>query len=137
VFGVVLEVSPGSEEDKFRVAGAASVFEVAGRKGKGAQAVSSSDECDAMASFEELHDVGHGADVGAAQDRVRSFEWAEFGREAGAAVKADGGLGDGEPAVGFGGEMRAEAEGLRQGEGSAVEVGHDIAGAAPVVDRLG
>lgn len=52
-------------------------------------------------------------------------------------VPARGCGGDGEPAVGFGGEVGAEAEGLGQGQGRAAEGGHDVAGAAPLVDGLG
>ena len=42
-----------------------------------------------------------------------------------------------QPAVGFLGEVGAEAEGLGEGELGAVEAGHDVLGAAPVVDGLG
>ena len=81
--------------------------------------------------------MGHGADVGAAQHRVGPGEGAEFGGHGLGAGQADGGVGDGQPAVGFLGEVGAEAEGLGQGELGAVEAGHDVLGAAPVVDGLG
>ncbi|GAA4014368.1 hypothetical protein GCM10022384_68020 [Streptomyces marokkonensis] len=42
-----------------------------------------------------------------------------------------------QPAVGFLSEAGAEAEGPGQGELGAVEAGHDVFGAAPVVDGLG
>ncbi|GHH29530.1 hypothetical protein GCM10018780_87700 [Streptomyces lanatus] len=42
-----------------------------------------------------------------------------------------------QPAVGFGCEVGSEAEGLGQGQLGAVEAGHDVFGAAPLVDGLG
>lgn len=90
-----------------------------------------------MTAGQEVHDLGHGADVGAAQHRVGPGDGAEFGGHGVGAGETDGGVGQVQPAVGFFGEAGAEAEGPGQGELGAVEVGHDVFGAAPVVDGLG
>ena len=137
VGGVVLQFAPGGEQDQFGVGGAAAFLQVAGGQGQGAQAVSSPGQGHPVSGGQQVHDLGHGADVGAAQHGVGPGDGAEFGGHGGGAGEADRGVGDGQPAVGLLGEAGAEAEGLGQGELGAVEAGHDVFGAAPVVDGLG
>lgn len=137
VGGVLLQVSPAGEENQFGVVGAAAFFQVAGREGQGLQTVSSPGQGDLVSGGHEGHDLGHGADVGAAQHGVRLGDGAEFGGNGGGAGQADRGVGQAQPAVGFCGEVGAEAQGLGQGQLGTVEAGHDVFGAAPVVDGLG
>lgn len=137
VGGVVLQVAPAGEEDEFGVVGAAAFFQVAGCEGQGLQAVSSAGQGDSVAGGHEGHDLGHGADVGAAQDGVRLGDGAKFGGHSRSAGQADRGVGQAQPPVGLVGEVGAEAEGPGQGQLGAVEPGHDVFGAAPLVDGLG
>ncbi len=121
------------------MAGAAAVFEVAGREGQGGELLSSPGEGDAVGGGEQAHDFGQGADGRAAQHRVRPVGAADFGCDGvGVGVgQADGRVGESEPAFGLVGDQGAEAGGAGQGEGSGVEAVHHILGAAPTVDGLG
>lgn len=99
-------------------------------------------ERDPAAGGEQGHDLAHRAAVGAAQHRIRHIptglvEGADGAGEVGVTGQPEGLPGVGEPAVGFVGDGGTEAERPRQGQSDTVEVGHDIAGAAPAVDRLG
>lgn len=91
--------------------GAAAFLQVAGGQRKSPQSVSSPGQGDPLSAGHHGHDLGHGPYVGAAQDRVGAGHGAEFGGHGRCAGEADGCACDVQPAVGFAGEVGAEAEG--------------------------
>lgn len=86
---------------------------------------------------QRTHDFEHGSDVGPADDGVRFLDTFEARTDRRGAGEPDRGVDDMEPPVGLLRQLRAETEGLGQRQLRAVEVGHDIPGAAPSVDRSG
>lgn len=90
VSGVVLQFAPRREQDQFWVAGTAAFLEVAGCERQRLQCVSSAGQSDAVTSGEQVHDLGHGADVRTTEDRVRVGDVANFGGDGLAASQANG-----------------------------------------------
>ncbi len=125
--GVVLQVAPTGEEYEFGMVGPASLLQVAGGEGQGLEGFSAAGECyPASGKPCSVMILGHGPDVGSAQDCVQVGDGAEFGGDGGGSGEADRGVCQSQPAVGFLGEVEAEAEELGQGKPGAVEAGHDV-----------
>lgn len=116
---------------------AAPGFEISRSVGQGRQGIAASYQSDPAVVVEQIEDLHHGADVGAAQDRVGVLDRPDESVDVWGALQTDRCFHDRQPAVGFLRQGWAEPEGLREGELVAVEVGHHVACSPPAVDGLG
>ncbi|GHH42065.1 hypothetical protein GCM10018775_26210 [Streptomyces umbrinus] len=137
VLRIVLQLTPGWEENQFGVGCATAVLDVPGGHRQCDEYLPTPGQSDTTSSFQLPHGFGHGADVGAAQHRVRTGDHSRFRRDHVGTGQPDRRVGEREPPIGLFGEERAEAEGAGQREVGGVEACHHVRGTAPPVDGLG